>query len=539
MADEYSVGIDLGTTYSCIAYMDDDGSPAVDKNFEQEETTPSVILFNENGEIIVGSPAKDMALMYPPDRIVTSIKRRMGTDYSVDIDGQKYTPVTLSATILRKMINDFNDNHGCDLRKAVITCPAYFGQEERDATKLAGTVAGLEDVTIINEPTAAAISFGFGSPGGGSRRILVYDLGGGTFDVTVLEIDGRSFTAVATDGERLLGGKDWDEALTRVIVSKIAEQSGLDEGEIEADEDVRQSLAIDSETLKKRLSTAESTKGTITVGGQKIIYTVTRAEFDATTKPLLETTLDIVDRVLQSKGLGAADLDAVLLVGGSSRMPQVRIGIENRFPGAKIEVYDPDQSVAKGAALFCRSNSAVQEAVATAASAAVGTEITMANAAAVAAENDIALPEDVLSVHNVLSKSFGIKASDERGNEHISNIIFRNEVLPISEVKTYYPMEDGQLTIKVEIFEDAAENNEEGRKIDVVDGTPVGEFEMGLPENVTRDSPVVVTFTASDEGILTASVECMDIRTDYQLQNKILMSASEIGAAQGLMDRVN
>ena len=152
MADEYSVGIDLGTTYSCIAYMDDDGSPAVDKNFEQEETTPSVILFNENGEIIVGSPAKDMALMYPPDRIVTSIKRRMGTDYSVDIDGQKYTPVTLSATILRKMINDFNDNHGCDLRKAVITCPAYFGQEERDATKLAGTVAGLEDVTIINEP---------------------------------------------------------------------------------------------------------------------------------------------------------------------------------------------------------------------------------------------------------------------------------------------------------------------------------------------------------------------------------------------------
>ncbi|MDC7951573.1 Hsp70 family protein [Methanomassiliicoccaceae archaeon COG_1] len=532
MSNEYSVGIDLGTTYSCIAYMDDDGSPAVDKNFEQEETTPSVILFNENGEIIVGSPAKDMALMYPPDRIVTSIKRRMGTDYSVDIDGQKYTPVTLSATILRKMINDFNDNHGCDLRKAVITCPAYFGQEERDATKLAGTVAGLEDVTIINEPTAAAISFGFGSPGGGSRRILVYDLGGGTFDVTVLEIDGRSFTAVATDGERLLGGKDWDEALTRVIVSKIAEQSGLDEEEIEADEDVRQSLIVDSEILKKRLSTAESTKGTITVSGQKVIYTVTRTEFDTATRSLLETTFGIVDRVLQSKGLGTADLDAVLLVGGSSRMPQVRQGIEERFPGVNIEIFDPDQSVAKGAAIYCKSNADAQEAVV----AAGGESVPMSEAAAAAGELGL---REALNVRNVLSKSFGIKASDERGNEHISNIIFRNEVLPISEVKTYYPMEDGQVSIKVEIYESSAEKNGGSKNVDVVDGTPVGEFEMDLPGNVTKDTPVTVTFVASNEGILTASVDCMEVHTDYRLQNKILMSASEIGAAQGLMDKVS
>ena len=167
---EYSIGIDLGTTYSCLAYIDEDGDPVVEKNFEQEDTTPSVILFNENGEIIVGSPAKDRSVMYPPERVITSIKRQMGTDYTVNIDGETYNPIMLSAVILRKMINDFNENHGCDVKKAVITCPAYFGQNERDATKTAGTIAGLEDVTVINEPTAAAISFGFGNAADGKKE---------------------------------------------------------------------------------------------------------------------------------------------------------------------------------------------------------------------------------------------------------------------------------------------------------------------------------------------------------------------------------
>ena len=235
---DYCIGIDLGTTYSCLAYIDEDGDPVVEKNFEQEDTTPSVILFNENGEIIVGSPAKDMAMMYPPERIITSIKRQMGTDYEVDIDGEKYNPIMLSAVILRKMINDFNENHGCDVKKAVITCPAYFGQNERDATKTAGTIAGLDDVTVINEPTAAAISFGFGNAADGKKRVLVYDLGGGTFDVTILEIDGSSFTAVATDGERLLGGKDWDAVISKIIKEKVAEESGIDIETLDEDEDI-------------------------------------------------------------------------------------------------------------------------------------------------------------------------------------------------------------------------------------------------------------------------------------------------------------
>ncbi|MCK9322377.1 MAG: Hsp70 family protein [Candidatus Methanomethylophilaceae archaeon] len=525
MAGEYTIGIDLGTTYSCLAYINEDGETVVEKNFEQEETTPSVILFNENGEIIVGSPAKDMAIMYPPERIVTAIKRQIGTDYEVDVDGDKYTPITLSAAILRKMINDFNDNHGCEIKKAVITCPAYFGQTERDATKAAGKVAGLEDVTIINEPTAAAISFGLGSGTDSKKRVLVYDLGGGTFDVTILEIDGTSFTAVATDGERLLGGKDWDAAITKIIKQKVCEDNGIDQDELDADDDVRQTLVLDSETIKKRLSTAESTKGTLTAAGKKAVYSISRSEFEIATAPLMQTTLEIIDRTLATKEFTIKDIDEVILVGGSSRMPQVKDGICKKYPEADVKIYDPDQSVAKGAAIFSKSYSwDGSTAAAVAAAAATGTEY---------------VPEEgEILVHNVLSKSFGIKAMYDDGEEKISNIIFRNEVLPIVAIKTYYPVDDGQTSIKVEIYEDSASNNDGGNKTELIDGYGVGDFEMELPEGVTRSTPIMVKFTATDEGILVACVDCLNQHTEYQLQNRLQMSDSDIEESQGLMEKV-
>ncbi len=523
----YLIGIDLGTTYSCLAYIGEDGTPVVEKNFEQEETTPSVVLFNDSGEIIVGSPAKDMSIMYPPERTVTAVKRQIGTDYEVSIDGERYTPITLSASILKKMINDFNDNHGCDVKRAVITCPAYFGQQERDATKTAGTVAGLEDVTIINEPTAAAISFGMGA-GEGMTRVLVYDLGGGTFDVTVLEIDGQSFTAVATDGERLLGGKDWDAAIIRLIKQRAIEDGGIEEYEIDEDDEVRVSLVLDSETIKKRLSTAESTKGTLNVGGRKIIYTITREEFETASLPLLQTTLEVIDRTLASKELTMDDIDQVLLVGGSSRMPQVREGIAGRYPDADIRLFDPDQSVAKGAALFAKG-------------AAWDGGDTSGKKPVLDEDGEIVpapVGEGGLSVHNVLSKSFGIKITHDDDTEMISNLIFRNEVLPIVKENVYYPQEDGQLSIKVEIFENSAFNDLMGAKVDLIEGYPVGDFEMELPEGVTRDTPITVRFIATDEGILVAQVGCLDTEAEYQLQSELQMSESEISEAQGLMDRV-
>lgn len=518
MTEEYTIGIDLGTTYSCLAYMNEDGEPVVEKNFEQEETTPSVILFNENGEIIVGSPAKDMAMMYSSDRVVTAIKRQMGTDYEVEMDNQSYTPTMLSGMILTKIINDFNDNHGCKVSRAVITCPAYFGHIEREATINAGRIAGLSDVKIINEPTSAAISFGIDGSQDGMRRVLVYDLGGGTFDVTVLEINGSEFTAIATDGERLLGGKDWDAAITKIIRQKVCEESGMDEDEIMADEDVTQCLVLDSEVIKKRLSTAESTKGTLTAGGKKIVYTVTRSEFEAATAPLMETTLELIDRALDSKNIGMDDIDEVILVGGSSRMPQVKNSITAKYPNASVKIYDPDQSVAKGAALFARS---------------CGWGDSVSTEGCTQPQTD-----DGIVIHNVLSKSFGIKAMYEDDREMISNIIFRNEMLPIESTKVYCPVDDGQTSIKVEIYENSSSNNGSGDRTELIDGCCVGEFEMELPEGVVKNTLVTVKFTATEEGILIASAECMGQHMDYQLQNRLQMTDADIERSKGLMDNV-
>jgi molecular chaperone DnaK len=426
----------------------------------------------------------------------------------------------LSAVILRKIINDFNENHGCDVKKAVITCPAYFGQNERDATKTAGTIAGLEDVTVINEPTAAAISFGFGHSDGGKKRVLVYDLGGGTFDVTILEIDGSSFTAVATDGERFLGGKDWDAVISNIIKQKISEETGIDKDSLDENEDVKQSLINDSETIKKRLSTAESTKGTLTVDGQKVVFTVTRDDFESASSGLIQTTLEIIDRVLASKEYTMADIDEVVLVGGSSRMPQVKNSIAAKYPDAKINIFDPDQSVAKGAAIFAHSN------------------MVMPDAANAAAPGAAAAVEGAINVHNVLSKTFGIKAIYEDGSEMISNIIFRNEALPIEAVKTYYPVEDGQNTIMVEIYEDAAFNDDRGKKTEIIEAAPVGNFMMELPADVTKNTPITVKFTATNEGILIANVNCMEQHSEYQIENEMTMSADEISKSIGLMEKV-
>ncbi len=338
--------------------------------------------------------------------------------------------------------------------------------------------------------------------------------------MTILEIDGTSFTAVATDGERFLGGKDWDAVISNIIKQKISEETGIDKDALDENEDVKQALVNDSETIKKRLSTAESTKGTLTVDGQKVVFTVTREDFETASKGLIQTTIEIIDRVLESKNYTMADIDEVVLVGGSSRMPQVKNSIAEKYPAAKINIYDPDQSVAKGAAIFSKSNMVMPDATNT------------------AAAGEAAAVEGAINVHNVLSKTFGIKAVYEDGSEMISNIIFRNEVLPIEAVKTYYPVDDGQNTIMVEIYEDAAFNDDLGKKTEIIEGSPVGNFMMELPMDVTKNTPITVKFTATNEGILIASVDCMEQHSDYQIENEMTMSADEINKSMGLMDKV-
>lgn len=509
MENNFYIGIDLGTTYSCLAYIDETGNAIIEKNFEQEDTTPSVILFNENGEMIVGSPAKDMAVIYPADRTFMSVKRQMGTDYKVNIDGDIYTPITLSAAILKKMLNDFNEAHNCEVKKAVITCPAYFGQNERDSTKYAGKVAGLDEVIIINEPTAAAISFGYGSDGS-KKRIMVYDLGGGTFDVTILEIDGNTFNAVATDGECLLGGKDWDIALASLIKNKISQASNISIEEIEDDDNASVTLNIDTESIKKRLTTAESTKGSMTVNGERTVYTVTKKEFESATAPLLNRTLEIIANVLDSKDFTMDDIDEIILVGGSCRMPQIKGGILNKYSGAKVKLFDPDQSIAKGAAIFARSKSL----------------------------KELESSELSVNVKNVLSKTFGVRVN-YNGKDMISNLIYRNETLPIESVKVYYPMEDGQTSVLIEIFEDSTQRSDNTPRTDLIDGTYVGAFDMDIPSGIKMNTPITVKFKAADDGTIAAEVECMDEIKEYDLKSSLNISEEDVRKSQGLIERMN
>ena len=542
-----TVGIDLGTTYSCIAYVDDDGFPKVSPDCDDCVNTPSFIILEDEGDIIVGSVAKESCVLYSSSNIVNAIKRQIGSDYTLSIQGRTYNPSQLSALILDKVLNDFQERNGFRPESAVITCPAYFGNEERRATKQAGEIAGLKEITLLNEPTAAAICFGFGQDEDCHKRILVYDLGGGTFDITILQIDGKEFTALVTDGSRYLGGNDWDAALIELILQKISDASGVSVERLRKVDELMRQLVIDSESAKIKLTTRDEVNMTIIHRARKYRYTITRQEFDNCTSALLHTTLDIMDRAMESKGMTPEDIDEIVLVGGSTLMPQIVLSIKNKYPDNRVCIYDPHESIAKGAAIYAMSlnNKPVQPIVPIP----VETEEEECITEDVPIEecvSDIpAMVDDTprmtsvpetradngLVIRNVLSKTFGVLVRKD-GSSVISNIIFRNEVLPIQATRQYNLEDDYQKELVIEIYEDFAIDDANGYAIPQIDGVPVGSFTMQLPIEANRETVVDVTFTADSEGILTATAECLGQRKDYTIDSDIIMSPEEIESSR-------
>ncbi len=470
MEEQMYVGIDLGTTYSSVAYIDEEGNPAIELNMEGEGETPSVVFFDHTGDVVVGSEAKAKLISYPEDT-VSGVKRKIGSGFTYTVGGKTYTPVDISAMILSKLTSDFQKTKGIPVKRAVVTVPAYFGDREREQTRDAAIKAGITEVELINEPTAAAIAYGYGNRTGGHKRIMVYDLGGGTFDVTVLDIEGSSFTAVATDGLRALGGNDWDERLLRMLMERISENSATPISILEDDIYLQSEMIIKAEKIKIRLSSEEVARDTVTLdNGMKVAFEVSRREFEEATYDLLAESFEKVEDVLNQARCKTYDLDAVLLVGGSSRMPMVAAGLKKRFPDVRLDIFDPLYAVSKGAAIYAGRDT-----------------------------SDI-------TVHNVLSKTFGVKVSDGVGGYRISNIIFRNHVLPDCASAYFLPEEDGQLKITVEIFESSAVDGEKHTELD--DAVSVGCFDMSLPEASSLDTRIKVEFTADAEGILTAVAEC-------------------------------
>ncbi len=346
------IGIDLGTTNSCVSVYEG-GEPVVITNAEGNRTTPSIVGFTKNGERLVGETAKRQAITNP-DRTIASIKRHMGSSYTVEIDGKKYTPQDISAMILAKLKADAEAYLGEKVTEAVITVPAYFSDAQKQATKDAGKIAGLDVKRIINEPTAASLAYGLDKEESASHKILVYDLGGGTFDVSILELGEGVFEVLATNGDTKLGGDDFDEALMNFMADSFQKENGID---LRNDKMAMQRLKEAAEKAKKELSTAQSTPVNlpfITVneaGPLHLNMDITRAKFEQLTSNLVDRTIEPMKKAMKDAGVTNADISKVILVGGSTRIPAVQEAVKKITGKEPFKGVNPDECVSLGAAI--------------------------------------------------------------------------------------------------------------------------------------------------------------------------------------------
>ena len=457
------IGIDLGTTNSCVAVLEG-GEPTVIANAEGARTTPSVVAFTKNGERLVGETAKRQAITNP-DRTIASLKRHMGENYHVEIDGKQYTPQDISAMILAKLKADAESYLGEKVTEAVITVPAYFSDAQKQATKDAGKIAGLDVKRIINEPTAASLAYGL-DKAEGSHKILVYDLGGGTFDVSVLELGDGVFEVLATNGDTHLGGDDFDNKIMDFLADSFQKEHGVD---LRQDNMALQRLKEAAEKAKKELSSAQTTKInlpfiTVTADGPlHLDMDLTRARFDQLTSDLVERSIEPMNKAMRDAGVTSADLDKVILVGGSTRIPAVQAAVQRVTGKEPFKGINPDECVAVGAS--------IQAGVLTG-------EV-----------NDVLLL-DVTPLSLSIETLGGIA----------TKLIERNTTIPTKKSQIFSTAADNQTTVDIHVLQ--------GEREMASDNITLGRFQLSGIAPAPRGIPQIeVTFDIDANGIVNVSAK--------------------------------
>jgi len=502
------LGIDLGTTYSCVSYVNEYGQSEVIPSAEGERTTPSVVWF-DGKRAVVGQQAKEMSSVHP-EAVCSFVKRSMGNDdFTFDVDGVAYTPEHVSSLILKKIVQDACEYLGEKINDVVITCPAYFFVKEREATKRAGEIAGLNVLQIVNEPTAAAFAYGI-KPNEETkdRFALVYDLGGGTFDTTIVRISKNGIDVLCTDGDHQLGGKDWDDSLVQHLIERFNDESGqqVDAGD---DPEFYYDVLQKAEQCKKQLTDKTKTKTTLAYQGNKAAIEITRREFEHMTESLLDRTISLTHSLLSTaKMKGCTKFDQLILVGGSSRMPQVAQRLRNEFLIEPI-LFEPDEAVAKGAAVI-GNNVYLQSLVKTKLKTqlTVATQEDLRNAAKQVAD-EYQLPIGTVTgsmkrAKNVTSKTFGITVLDgydEDGRPllSVSNLIYRNTPIPTECTEQYATITAKQQIVVVELVENSYD---EGMVVDVDQTTALWNGELPVKPDLPIYSPIDVTFRVDANGRL-------------------------------------
>ncbi len=495
-------GIDLGTTYSCIAYVNEYGQPEVVNNQDSSPVTPSVVAFEEGGNVSVGAAAKE-TLNSDPEHVCSTIKRQMGKrDFKFYAFDQEYNPEGISALILTKLTKDASEVLGEEVKNVVITCPAYFGLEERDATKKAGEIAGLNVLGILNEPTAAAISYGLQIEN--PQTVMVYDLGGGTFDVTIIKVESGSIQVVATGGDHMMGGKDWDDAIRQHVISTYCDQTGESMESVYCDNEIMGDLELKAETAKKQLT--QKDKATIKLNSVKV--EITREQFDQMTHDLLESTITKTRETMDEAAKhGVTQYDKILLVGGSTRMLQVKERLEKEFSNIPIEFCDPDQSVAKGAAIFGLNQAAFYVPDPIGGEGGDAAEPAISEAAQEEIKKNPIFQfgggsgqAKAINIVNVISQSIAVKLFCSDNQEHIVNQILKNTQVPCDHTLNAGTHVANQTAVTIEIYENGSSDEwvDENLCKLLVDG------ELGpLPENLPENEPIDVVFKIDANGLLS------------------------------------